>query len=141
MNIYIFPAETPNLNFVLAEDGMLLTLCGDKEVERKAALYQDSFQVEIVHEPQTHPGAQAAIQANKLRARFASDGVRMARAELFKWQYGDLPQERDARVLDVEQGVRSMMLGVARGRATWEAISLVLNYLLTLLPEQKKELP
>ena len=58
--------------------------------------------------------------------------------ELFRWQYGDLPRASDARALNVRAAAKSMVVGIAQGEATWEGIALVMNYLLSLLPEQEE---
>ena len=139
MKIYIFPANAPNLHFVLAEDGILLAMCGDTEVTRKAELYRDSFEVEVVSEPWNHSGVESAVRNNKLRARFASNETQMARAELFRWQHGRLPSaDGEARALNIHAGAKSMVIGIVQGEATWEGIAVVMSYLLSLLPEQEE---
>lgn len=139
MKVYIFESNAPDVFFALAEDGMILATCGSAGVQETINKYRCGFDVEVVADPVAHAGVQHALGNNKLRARFAgSDAQQHARAELFRWQYGDLPRVGDTRAVNVRAAAKSMVVGITQGEATWEGIALVMNYMLSMLPEQEE---
>jgi hypothetical protein len=134
MTIFIFQLKTADVFIALDEDGTILGSFGNAHVGTHAAKYISAgHKVEVVEHPEHHHQLQMAVRLNKLRATLATNGEQWAQVELFRWQYGELPEANDLRPRDVPRGLKNMAVAVAKGEVSWENIAVVMVYVADLL--------
>lgn len=136
MKIFIFPLSTAvGVNVALDEDGTVLGTFGDSQLGPRVEQYESAgYTVEVVERPARHRELQVAVRLNKLRNRISGDNAESwAQVELFRWQYGELPEANDSRPLDVSRGLKVMAAAVAKGEVSWENIAVVMVYVAGLV--------
>lgn len=140
MRVFMFASDkVDDLFFALDQDGTVLSTFGSATLGARVAEYEGvGYHVEVVELPRHHRELQFAIQLNKLRATASNNGKRWAEVELFRWQYGELPEANDPRLLSLHQGTQAMAVAVTKGQVSHENVAMVLLHLASLLTEHEE---
>lgn len=138
MKVFIIPGNAPNLNFALSEYGTVLKMFGDENVSAVADHYAHEYTVDIVENVANNPEVQRALWRNKLRSKLGTEQPQLARTELFRWQYGDLPLKKDKRKINVADALKKLAIGLATDQVTREDTALVMVFVASLLADQEE---
>ena len=71
----------------------------------------------------------------EMKEPFSDPEESWARVELFRHQYGELPNSADERKLDVKVAAVKMAQAVADGKVDTFNAAMVIGYLQTLIPD------